>query len=151
MNNHSDVQIFGVTDYDQYWKKRKDRDRTYKTEIHRILIDTVTSVTPAKGRVLDLGVGPGHVFKELMPKFAMSGVEFSQEAFKLYDFDASNILQHDLQTGIPQLQGAPFDTIIASHIVHHMREPLLFIEQAHDALKKDGVFILATQNISFIK
>ena len=149
-NNEKEVGIFGIVDYDEYWKSRKTRNRTYKTEIHHILVDLVKKYTVHGNKVLDLGVGPGHVFKELMSEFDMYGVEFADEAFALYDFDASKIIKHDLQNGIPNLPALPFSTIIASHIVHHMRNPISFIKQSQQNLKENGIFILATQNISFI-
>ena len=148
---NKNIQIFGIHNYDEYWKNRKNKNRTYKTDIHRILVELVVKHTPQKSKVLDLGVGPGHLFKELQElKFNMYGVEISEEAFGLYDFPSDQITKHDLQTGIPTITAKPFKTIIASHIIHHMREPISFIHQARENLDTGGIFIVATQNISFI-
>ncbi len=152
INPHQEqkVQIFGVTNYNEYWESRKKRNRTYETDIHRILIELVKKYTPKEGVVLDLGVGPGHIFRELQKSFDMHGVEISDEAYTLYDFPSQNIKQYDLQKGIPKLPASPFNTIVASHIIHHMREPISFIDQAANELSPGGIFIIATQNISFI-
>lgn len=145
------IQIFGIHNYDEYWKNRKNKNRTYKTDIHRILVELVVKHTPQKSKILDLGVGPGHLFKELQElKFDMYGVEISEEAFGLYNFPSDQITKHDLQKGIPTITAKPFKTIIASHIIHHMREPISFIHQARENLDTGGIFIVATQNISFI-
>lgn len=148
----SDIKTFGVNDYDTYWKKRKGRGRTYKTPIHETLIATTQNHTPEGGSVLDIGVGPGHVYEGLQQSgFDCYGIEVSPEAMELYTFPKDKIILHDAREGIPEIQGtSKFDTIIVSHVIHHLEDVDGFLEICKKAMADDGVLLIGTPNTAFL-
>jgi 2-polyprenyl-3-methyl-5-hydroxy-6-metoxy-1,4-benzoquinol methylase len=147
----NDQHAFGLDNYETYWKRRKERGRSGLTDIHRILVQLAERSARVGQSILDVGVGPGHVYKALLQKgYRMHGVEFADEAFALYDFPHDAIVKHDLQEGLPKQDGAPFQVIIASHIIHHMKDPVGLIRDLRSNMAPGSKLIIATQNISFV-
>lgn len=144
------IRRFGVQDYDSYWVGRQQIGNTHETRLHRFLVELIGRLIPAGGRVLDLGVGPGHVFKGLSRSYETYGVEISSEAIGLYDFDTSRIAQADLNDGIPDF-GVKFDAIIASMIIHHLDDPPAFLQQVQERLAPGGVFVPVIPNLCYGK
>lgn len=144
------VKTFGIKDYNGYWQKRRERNRTSLSEIHRIIIATIREYVKPGSKVLDLGVGPGHVFKELRKTYDCYGVEISDEAFKLYDFSADKIQKFDLNNGVPDFANAPvFDAAIASNIFHHFPDPTNLLRSIRSKMGPHSIFILVNPNVTF--
>jgi SAM-dependent methyltransferase len=80
----------------------------------------------------------------------MYGVEISDEAFSLYDFDASGIVKYDLNEGLPNF-GERFDAIIAAHIIHHLEAPERYLAAVRRALAPGGVLVAAIPNIIYYR
>jgi 2-polyprenyl-3-methyl-5-hydroxy-6-metoxy-1,4-benzoquinol methylase len=80
----------------------------------------------------------------------MYGVEISSEAIALYDFDTARIKQANLNDGVPDF-GVRFDGIIASMIIHHLEDPLKFLDHVKARLAPEGVFLAVHPNISYYK
>lgn len=144
------IRQFGVADYDEYWVGRQKIGNTHETRLHRYLVDLIGEIVPVGGRVLDLGVGPGHVFRALSERFETYGVEISSEAIGLYDFDTSRIAQVNLNDGIPDF-GVKFDAIIASMIIHHLDDPPKFLQQVQERLAPGGTFVPVIPNLCYGK
>jgi SAM-dependent methyltransferase len=142
---------FGVDNSDTYWRRRKDEGRIHERRLHRFLIDLVDKILPEKGgKVLDCGMGAGHVFRTCQQKHETYGVEISSEAIEMYDFPTDNVRQADLNDGIPDF-GVEFDVIICSMILHWLTEPLRFLKQAKDVLTTGGRLIVVIPNITYYK
>jgi SAM-dependent methyltransferase len=140
---------FGVSDYDQYWEDRFADEHYQFTEVHRKIIATAREILGnRKARVLDCGVGPGHVFKALSENYDTFGIEISEKAFELYDLDTKNITVWDLNNGLPDYP-EKMDLVIASRIVHHIEDPLHFIKHIRDVTKTDGWFMGIIPNICY--
>jgi 2-polyprenyl-3-methyl-5-hydroxy-6-metoxy-1,4-benzoquinol methylase len=145
------IKIFGLENYDDYWKKRKERDRTGLSEIHNIIISLVEKNAKPGATVLDLGVGPGHVFRELQKKYNCYGVEIAQEALDMYDFSKDQIAKGDFTKEIPNFGGVnTFDVIIASNIFHHLKQPIEFLRELKKRMDKNSILIFVTPNVSFV-
>jgi len=146
-----DNKVFGLNEYDTYWKKRIKNNRIGWSEVHSIVVDAVKKYVPVGSKVLDLGVGPGHIFKELQKTYNCYGVEISDEAVKMYDFPTDKIIKHDFSLSIPDFDGAEkFDAIIASNVIHHMTDPAKLIKGIHDRLSSpNSIFVFVTPNISY--
>jgi SAM-dependent methyltransferase len=141
---------FGVKSYDDYWKTRKATGKTTFTLTHQRIVELIRQYVPAGGKVLDCGVGPAQSYKLLAPDYEMYGVEISPEAIALYDFDTARIKQANLNDGIPDF-GVRFGAIIASMIIHHLEDPLKFLNQVKERLAPNGVFLAVHPNISYYK
>ena len=129
------------SDYDSYWEDRVRKGHFRFTDVHRKIIETAVDVLGTKkARVLDCGVGPGHVMKGLAEHYDVYGIEISKKAFELYDFDTEKIQIWDLNGGLPPYP-EKMDMIIASRIVHHLKDPEGFIGQIRENLKDTGWFI----------
>ncbi|GMU73914.1 MAG: hypothetical protein AMXMBFR44_1130 [Candidatus Campbellbacteria bacterium] len=138
-------------DYEAYWKDRIGRNRTYITPIHRKILELVSKIAKPGSAVLDLGVGPGHVFRELQKDYKVYGAEISTTVFDLYDFPTENIKHVDLEKEMPAFDGNPnFSVIIASHIIHHFDDPLAFLRRVKEKMDSNTRLLVATPNTVFI-
>ena len=142
------IRRFGVQNYDAYWVNRKGIGDTRQTRCHNCIVSLIESLVPRGGRVLDCGVGPGHVFRMLAEHYETYGVEISDEAFQLYDFDTQRIVQADLNDGIPDF-GVRFDAIIVSMLIHHLENPPVFLQQVRERLSPGGSFVPVIPNICY--
>ncbi len=143
-----EIRRFGVSDYEAYWIHRKKIGTTRQTRLHGFLASLVGKLIGSGGRVLDCGVGPGHAYRLLAEKHETYGVEISDEAIALYDFDTSRIAQANLNDGIPDF-GGQFDVIITSMIIHHLDNPTEFLQQVKKQLAPCGYFIPVIPNICY--
>jgi len=141
---------FGVKCYDDYWKTRKATGKTTFTSTHGRIVEVIRQYVAPGGKVLDCGVGPAQSYKLLATDYEMYGVEISSEAIALYDFDTARIKQANLNDGIPDF-GVKFDGIIASMIIHHLEDPLKFLNQVKERLAPKGVSLAVHPNISYYK
>jgi SAM-dependent methyltransferase len=139
----------GMKDYNTYWDQRIQKGHFQFTDVHRKIIETATeTVGPGKARVLDCGVGPGHVFKRLSEYYEVYGIEISERALELYDFGVDRIRVWDLNRGLPTYD-RPMDLIIASRIVHHLADPVAFVRDVGRTLRDHGWFMGVIPNICY--
>jgi len=141
---------FGVESYEDYWKARKAGGKVAFTLTHGKIVELIRRYVSPGDSVLDCGVGPAQSYKLLAPDYQMYGVELSSEAIALYDFELARIKQADLNDGIPEF-GVKFDGIIASMILHHLEDPLKFLNQVKERLSPKGVFLAVHPNICYYK
>lgn len=140
---------FRISNYDGYWERRIAEKHYQFTDVHHKIIETAIEVLgKKKARVLDCGVGPGHVFKTLSEYYEVYGIEISKKVFKLYDFSTNNIKIWDLNNGLPDYS-EKIDMVIASRIIHHLEDPVRFIKQARQIIKENGWFIGVIPNICY--
>ena len=144
------LREFGVGNPDEYWLHRQEKDRVSERRLHRFLRALVDEMFSHKARVLDCGVGSGHVFRLCSEKHETYGVELSAEAIAMCDFPTNNIKQADLNNGIPQF-GVRFDVIIASMVLHWLDKPHEFLCQVKDNLSPQGRLIAVIPNITFYR
>lgn len=147
----SAARTFGVGDYESYWVDRKAAGTDRVTRLQRFLAETAAGVVSVGGKVLDCGVGPGNVYRLLLEKgIEMYGVEISDEAFSLYDFDTSRISRRNLNDGLEDF-GVGFDCVIAAHIIHHLDSPEGFLTEVERVLAPEGAFVVAIPNITYYR
>jgi len=144
------LRKFGVENPDEYWLHRQEENRVLERRLHRFLSSLVNEMFPRKARVLDCGVGSGHVFRLCSEKHETYGVELSAKAIAMCDFPTNNIKQADLNNGIPEF-GVRFDVIIASMLLHWLNNPHEFLCQAKDNLSPQGRLIVVIPNITFYR
>ncbi|MBN2517881.1 MAG: class I SAM-dependent methyltransferase [Candidatus Altiarchaeota archaeon] len=142
---------FGIIDYDDYWDWREKSGRYRKTAIHRKIEEMVKGVVPKGAKILDLGVGPGIVYKDLLPGYRVFGVEISKNIFDRYDFDRTNIKLWDLNKGIPKFGVKRFDLIIMSMLLHHLDDPLKLLKEAKAMMDMESYILCGVPNITYYK
>jgi len=140
----------GVNDYDEYWKERLDTKRTGKTGVHYRVIDLVLKYVKKGTTVLDIGVGPAHIYRGVMKDYDAYGAEISKNAYDTYEFQKEKIFLGNAIENIPTFsEVSSYDGIIVSMLLHHMEEPNVFLKKVHDKLNEDGHLIVSTPNIGF--
>jgi len=145
------IRKFGVDNPDRYWLQRKDEKRLSERRLHKFLSNLVEEIVSKKdGKILDCGMGAGHVFCNCQKKHETYGVEISSEAIALYDFPTDNVRQADLNNGIPEF-GVKFDAIIASMILHWLIAPHDFLKQAKNMLSECGKLVVVIPNITYYR
>ncbi len=150
MANISNIRQFGVKDADAYWQKRYNNNDTSARRLHRFIASLIDEEFPSGARVLDCGVGSGHVFRMCRQRHTLYGVEQSTEAISRYDFPVDNIKQADLNNGIPDF-GVKFDVIVVSMVLHWLNQPEDFLRQAISQLSEKGKMLIVIPNIVFYK
>jgi 2-polyprenyl-3-methyl-5-hydroxy-6-metoxy-1,4-benzoquinol methylase len=144
------VRKFGVENTDEYWTQRKTDGRTSEGRLHRFLSDLINGMFPGGARILDCGMGEGHVFRLCREKHKTYGIELSDEAIAMYNFPTDTVKQADLKEGIPDF-GVKFDVIIASMILHWFNEPSEFLCEAKSKLSEKGFLLVVIPNITFYR
>ncbi|MFW6237253.1 MAG: class I SAM-dependent methyltransferase, partial [Desulfosudaceae bacterium] len=137
---------YGISDYESYWRDRVDRQHYQFMDVHRKIIEVARQLLGDQpARVLDCGVGPGHVFAALSDFYEVHGIELSREAFKLYDFNTDNITRCNLNDGLPAY-AEKMDLVIAGRIIHHLDEPEKFLDEVREVLADGGWFMPVIPN-----
>jgi SAM-dependent methyltransferase len=145
------IRKFGVKDADAYWQGRKAEDRTRERRLHRFLSNlTDRLVGGPGGRILDCGVGSGHVLRLCAQRHHVYGVELSGEAIAMSGLPADRIKQADLNEGIPDF-GMRFDVVLASMLLHWLDDPSAFLCQARELLTEQGRLIVVAPNITYYR
>jgi SAM-dependent methyltransferase len=92
---------------------------------------------PATGRVLDIGCGMGGMLVPfVLAGHHVNGCDFGEEYVQL-----GRRLGMDIRTGGPEAIAAegPFDLILLSHVLQHVRDPVGLARQAASLLKPQGL------------
>jgi SAM-dependent methyltransferase len=143
----TNVRRFGVDDPDQYWNERIAAGRASEKRVHRFIVEAIREYFPEGGRVLDCGVGDGHVFRLCRDHYETHGVEFSKEAISRYEFPTRTIACADLNDGIPDF-GVSFDAIVLSMVLHWLKDPGGFLRRSASNLTPRGRLFVVVPNIT---
>lgn len=101
---------------------------------------------PPESRVLDAGCGPGLVSEAFLKAgHSVFGVDLSAEMIararkrvNAYG-DRATFIQESIYDDIP---GTLFDAAVSRYVVHHVTDPLKFIERQVELLRPGGVLIV---------
>lgn len=113
----------------------------------RFYAKLISRVTPKKGRVLEIGCGFGDLLKFLENDYETLGTDISQDAMS----EAAKRLQKtklyvSKAEELGKLGRNKFDTIIASHILEHLKSPEIVINLIAKLLKGQGVIFIVVPN-----
>lgn len=103
---------------------------------------------PARAkRVLDLGCGNGALGRALKARQAVhvTGVTFSPEEASHARSALDRVEQADLETAEYASLG-PFDCVVASHVLEHVRDPVAVLQRVRAALEPGGLLVVALPN-----
>jgi ubiquinone/menaquinone biosynthesis C-methylase UbiE len=101
-------------------------------------------------RVLECGIGPGHLFRLLgrwFPAARCYGLDVDQQAIRRARQAGSptHLLLVAAAEFLP-FRDRSFDIVLALHLVEHLRRPELFLGEAARVLGPGGILALATPN-----
>lgn len=114
----------------------------------------LSKVPEFRGKVLDIGFGSGgnaKFIRDNFPLVELYGVTMSQEESKLAAtlFDKIWVLDVEREFDLVK-EYAPFDYIICSHVLEHLRNPAQLLMQCYSVLAKNGIVLIAVPNISYL-
>jgi len=90
----------------------------------RFYAEIIRRITPAGGKILEIGCGFGDLLVFLEPDFRTFGTDVSPEAIQ----SAKQKLHHTNLRVLPAektltLLSRPFDTVVACHVLEHLKNP----------------------------
>lgn len=130
---------FGYVDYDQ--------DKAAMTSTFEVYLDSLETLFPRKGRLLDVGAASGY-FVEMAYKrgWGSYGVEIS-------DYAASLGRGKNLNITTGTLKDVPFgpdffDAVTLWDVIEHITDPRTELKRIHNILKSGGVLAINTPDTS---
>lgn len=131
--------------YSKNWKDYKNR--VYFFDESRINKVFGLILAEKKGRILDIGCLSGEFLVKLKQRgWKCHGIELS-EAYKKALGSNLDVIQHDVEKGIPFPNGF-FDIVYAGEIIEHLYETDGFLMEVRRVLKPNGKAIITTPNIA---
>jgi ubiquinone/menaquinone biosynthesis C-methylase UbiE len=119
--------------------------------IDNTLVDQVLSLGLAKGRLLDIGTGPGGIPLKTVrraPGFRAVGVDYSRNMIRAAQHAAA---EQGLADRLTFLVGdanrlpfpdASFDFVLSNSVLHHLANPLALLNEMARVARPDGVVLL---------
>jgi len=104
------------------------------------------------GSCLHCGAHDGGIFKRINEQIKLdpknyNGIEWSADLVAVCRDQNLNVIQHDLNDGLPH-QENKFDCVFALSVLEHILNCCAYLRESHRVLKPGGVLVLLTPNIS---
>jgi len=115
---------------------------------NRPLLQLITHF-PA-GAALDCGCGSGgnaRVLRQI--GWRVTGITVSPRELEMASECCEAVLLGDLNSGIPQEVGGPFDLVVFSHVLEHLLRPEVALREARRLLTPGGRIIVALPNVLY--
>ncbi len=144
-----------LASYEGYWGTVTDPDgviRDRMAEKNQYLDDIKAELaflhSLPKGRILDVGCGPGWLLKE-MEGWEKYGVEPNVDVARHAGFE-SDVPCVYIQSSVPKLPNIQFDVIVMHHVIEHMEDPAEELKRVHGLLKPGGILLLGTPDFDSV-
>jgi len=122
---------------------------TWHKLVHRFLLGFIAAMPDKKGRLLDVGCGPGDVIYLLKRVgFDLYGLDISEHAVKVAHKNGLDNVILGTEDKINSFPDGYFDYIRASHVVEHMLDPVGFFNDCYKKLCDGGSLLISTPNIN---
>jgi SAM-dependent methyltransferase len=106
----------------------------------------VEELAGGKGRVLDIGCGPGFLLRAFRERgWEVRGTEFSEESAA----HAREVLKLPVSVGDMaglKLEAGSFDAVVMWHVLEHMAEPAVTVAEVARLLRPGGAFLCGVPN-----
>jgi SAM-dependent methyltransferase len=98
-----------------------------------------------RGQFLEVGCGYGYLLDEARTFFYRRfGTEFSPEIAEIARSNGAEVFVGGIEQAPPDLK---FDCVVATQVIEHVYDPLLFVQQLVDRTLPGGHIVLATPDI----
>jgi 2-polyprenyl-3-methyl-5-hydroxy-6-metoxy-1,4-benzoquinol methylase len=124
-------------------------DEEGSTENHRFIEKPIIRYLKSRNitTVLDLGCGNGsftniiasHGYQVVGLDHSDTGIYLAKKQFPLIHFE-----QHNIQNSLISEHHLKYDAVVSNEVIEHLLLPRNLIQNAYDALKPGGLFILTT-------
>jgi SAM-dependent methyltransferase len=118
--------------------------------IYGSLNPPVAARVPASARrVLDVGCGDGTLGAHLRARQGaeVTGITYSEAEAALARPRLAAVWVADLHAWAAPAGGAPFDALVASHVLEHLAEPARLLRELRRCLAPGGVLVVALPNV----
>lgn len=97
----------------------------------KLIADLISSWIENNSSVLDLGCGDGHLLKELKTTKHISdlGVEINTEKITQAISNGINVIEHNLDKGLQNIDDQSFDTVIMTQTLQAVKYPNLVLQE----------------------
>ena len=145
-------------DYDQiqpgYYDKVHQRNKGVQSRWHHHKFEMLSKSMPTKGKVLDIGCGPGTFvgsLKSQNPQLNCVGIDFSKQqiqyarqAYPQAEFHCIDIYDRNIEPDFLQA----FDTIAIIEVIEHIdrSEAIAMLKRTRELIKTSGKLVLTTPN-----
>jgi 2-polyprenyl-3-methyl-5-hydroxy-6-metoxy-1,4-benzoquinol methylase len=141
-----DLQKF----YDQYFPS--ESDETWDGMMRKNFdhgAEFIRDEMPHPGTILDIGCGHGFFLKRFADDgWDARGIDFSPDAVSAAN-KMGNLSVQQGEFGPGLFEENYFDAVTAWYVLEHVREPVVFAEEAYRILKSGGIFGIRVPNMVF--
>lgn len=136
-----------MNNFQDYYEKKSITYNIKDKRLKKIL----ELALPVKNKIiLDIGCSTGYLGSILEKKGAkVIGIDISQKAIKKAKKVLTDAKVLDLNSQKLPFTSSSIDAVIASEIIEHLFQPLLFLKEAKRVLKTNGIFIVTTPNFLY--
>jgi 2-polyprenyl-3-methyl-5-hydroxy-6-metoxy-1,4-benzoquinol methylase len=117
------------------------------SKLEKTLFATVEKSRAESPSILDIGCATGALIASLRDKgWRVTGVEISPSA--IYAKNERKLDVRNIPLEENNFPDNSFDVILASHLIEHLNEPKIFLEETYRILKNNGSLFITTPDIS---
>lgn len=129
--------FFGYNDYDYYRKYIEEYFEYHLKEIERF---------NGKGNLLDVGCAFGYMLNVANRRgWKSEGIDISKYAVDYAKNNFNLNVKHGKFEEVHYKQNS-FNAIVMNDLIEHIPTPQIYIEKAHNLLKKNGILFISTPN-----
>ena len=104
-----------------------------------------------KGKILEIGCSSGEFLANLKKKgWQVKGLEISEKSAQKARDKGVDVTVHDANKKLP-IEDNSFDVVVSGETIEHLFEDVDFLDECYRVLKKGGILIITTPNLTSLK